>query len=129
MGDVKNILEINPSHPIIKEMLERVKQGETTDQETEELALMMTETALINSGFTLNNPHSFAKRFYKLFNGAIGIDKNAPIEEFELSPDDEDEEDSSSKTRDHSSEEGEASESDKQSDSNEEEQVRTSDDL
>jgi HSP90 family molecular chaperone len=42
-------LEINPSHPIIKELLERVKDN--PDAETEEYAKMLTETALINSGY------------------------------------------------------------------------------
>jgi heat shock protein beta len=44
----KKILEINPSHPLIKELLERVKDN--ADQETEDMARMLTETALINSG-------------------------------------------------------------------------------
>jgi HSP90 family molecular chaperone len=41
-------LEINPGHPIMKELLERVK--ENPDTETEELVKTLTETALINSG-------------------------------------------------------------------------------
>ena len=44
----KKILEINSGHPIMKELLERVK--ETPDTETEELVRTLTETALINSG-------------------------------------------------------------------------------
>jgi len=42
-------LEINPSHPVIKELLERVKDN--IDSETEELARMLVDTALINSGY------------------------------------------------------------------------------
>ena len=44
----KKILEINAGHPIMKELLERVK--EAPDTETEELVRTLTETALINSG-------------------------------------------------------------------------------
>ena len=43
----KKILEINAGHPIMKELLERVK--ESPDTETEELVRTLTETALINS--------------------------------------------------------------------------------
>jgi len=38
MQDSRRILEINPSHPIIKELLERVKDADKEDRETEELA-------------------------------------------------------------------------------------------
>jgi len=46
----KKILEINPGHPIMKELLERVK--ESPDSETEELVKTLTETAMINSGIS-----------------------------------------------------------------------------
>jgi HSP90 family molecular chaperone len=32
----RKILEINPSHPVIKELLERVKEGDKDDKETAE---------------------------------------------------------------------------------------------
>ena len=101
----KRLLEINPSHPIVKELLDRVKDN--PDEETEEYAKMLTETALINSGsfhftqkiiiiillgYSVPNPNDFAKRFYALFNGAMGLPKDAPIEEVDISFDDEDDE-------------------------------------
>lgn len=88
----KKILEINAGHPIMKELLERVK--ESPDAETEELVKTLTETALINSGYTLENPHEYAKRFFKLFNGAMGISKDATVEDVEVGLDDEDEDES-----------------------------------
>ena len=91
----KKILEINAGHPIMKELLERVK--ESPDAETEELVKTLTETALINSGYTLENPHEYAKRFFKLFNGAMGISKDATVEDVEVGLDDEDEEDKKEK--------------------------------
>ena len=44
----KKIVEINPNHPAIKELLERVKDD--PDSETEEMAKVLYEAALINSG-------------------------------------------------------------------------------
>ena len=105
----KKILEINAGHPIMKELLERVK--ESPDTETEELVRTLTETALINSGFfiiiqnffaykkfilgyQLENPHEYAKRFFKLFNGAMGISKDAAVEEVEVGVEEEEEEES-----------------------------------
>jgi hypothetical protein len=41
-------LEINPAHPAIKELFERVK--DEPDKDTEELAKVLYEGSLINSG-------------------------------------------------------------------------------
>jgi len=90
MSAQKKLLEINPSHPIIKELLERVKDN--ADAETEEYAKMLTETALINSGYSVDSPTEFARRFYKLFNGAMGIAKDAAIEDIDISLEDDEEE-------------------------------------
>eukprot|EP01017_Pseudomicrothorax_dubius_P006663 TRINITY_DN11948_c0_g2_i1.p1 TRINITY_DN11948_c0_g2~~TRINITY_DN11948_c0_g2_i1.p1 ORF type:complete len:826 (+),score=393.11 TRINITY_DN11948_c0_g2_i1:46-2523(+) len=88
--DSRKILEINPNHPVVKELLERVK--ESPDSETEEMATLLFETALINSGYSMSNPTDFAKRFYKVFYGALGIPKDAKVEEVDVSLDDEEEE-------------------------------------
>ena len=71
--------------------MERVKDN--PDTETEEYARMLTETALINSGYSVEQPTEFAKRFYKLFNGAMGIAKDAPVEDMDINLDEDDEED------------------------------------
>lgn len=42
----------------------------------------------------MENPHEYAKRFFKLFNGAMGISKEATVEEVEVSIDDDEEEES-----------------------------------
>lgn len=53
-------MEINPSHPIVKELLERVKDADKEDRESEDLAKLLTETALINSGYNLKSNDDFA---------------------------------------------------------------------
>lgn len=91
----KKILEINPNHPAIKELLERVK--EDPDNQTEELAKVLYEGAMVNSGYILKEPIGFAKRFYRLLNSALGIPKDAPIEDYEVDLDDDDDEDDGKK--------------------------------
>jgi HSP90 family molecular chaperone len=54
----KNILEINPNHPAIKELLERVKDD--PDKETEEYAKVLYEGSLVNSGYSVKDPSQFA---------------------------------------------------------------------
>lgn len=85
----KKILEINPNHPAIMELLERVKVD--PDAQTEEIAQVLFEGALVNSGYSIKDPAGFAKRFYRLLNNALGIPKDAPIEEFEVEINDDDE--------------------------------------
>jgi len=105
MLNSKKILEINPNHPVIKELLERVKeQGENVDKETGELAGLLYEAALLNSGneslnffliligYTLSDPHNFSQKFFKIFNGALGIPKDAKVEEVEVNLDDDEDE-------------------------------------
>ena len=67
---------------------------------------MLTETALINSGYSVEQPTEFAKRFYKLFNGAMGIAKDAPIEEIDINMDEEDEEEAAAAAKKEEEEEG-----------------------
>jgi HSP90 family molecular chaperone len=86
----KKILEINPNHPAIKELFERVRDD--ADKETEELARVLYEGAVINSGYTIREPIEFSKRFYRLFNGALGIARDAPIQEMEVDMSDDEEE-------------------------------------
>jgi heat shock protein beta len=89
----KRILEINPSHPIIKELLERVKDNpDSPDQYTSDMATLLYDSALLNSGYALHDVAGFTKKFYKVFNGALGIPTDAQVEEIEVELDDEEEE-------------------------------------
>jgi len=94
MANSKRILEINPNHPVIKELLERVKDhsGEEPDTETQDLASLLYEAAALNSGYTIGDPHAFSARFFKIFNGALGIPKDAKVEEVQVDLDEEDDE-------------------------------------
>jgi len=94
----KKILEINPNHPVIKELLERVKgQDENVDKETTEFATILYDAALLNSGYSIADPHDFSQRFFKIFNGALGIPKDAKVEQVEVNLDDDEEEETRKK--------------------------------
>jgi hypothetical protein len=41
------------------------------------MAMLLYETALLNSGYSLDNPAEYARNFFRIFNGALGIPKNA----------------------------------------------------
>ena len=54
----KKTLELNPHHPVIKSMLEKVKhaEGGEVDAEVAEYADLLYNMALLNSGFLIENP-------------------------------------------------------------------------
>jgi HSP90 family molecular chaperone len=70
-------------------MLERVKDN-PDDEETREMGKLLFDTAMLHSGYVLDNPSEYARNFYKIFNGALGIPRNAEIEEIEIDLDEED---------------------------------------
>lgn len=81
----KKTLEINPHHPVIKEMLQRVKnEGEDVDDEVKEYGTLLYNMALLNSGFLIENPTEFIAPMQKLLKVGFGIRKDAPIEEIEV---------------------------------------------
>jgi molecular chaperone HtpG len=53
----KKHLEINPNHPIMKELLERIKSsGGNPDKDTIAIMDLLFDTALLNSGFVVEDP-------------------------------------------------------------------------
>lgn len=58
----KKTLELNPHHPVIKEMLNKVKEAGDDSQVSEdvkEYAELMYNMALLNSGFLIEDPTTF----------------------------------------------------------------------
>jgi len=62
------VLEINPNHPIIKDLDSRVKAGKQEDKDTEDFALLMYDVASMTSGYDIKDVSNFAKRVMKLMN-------------------------------------------------------------
>ncbi|MED6146319.1 heat shock protein 90 [Stylosanthes scabra] len=78
----KRVLEINPRHPIIKELRERVVKN-PEDESVKHTAQLMYQTALFESGFLLNDPKDFASRIYDSVKSSLDINPEATVEEEE----------------------------------------------
>merc|ERR1712013_281037 len=83
----KKTLEINPRHPLIKELLRRVEDN-PEDKTAKEMATMMFNTATLRSGFSLKDTVNFAESIEKMMRETLGVDADEQVEEEE-----EDEED------------------------------------
>ncbi|KAL0351744.1 UNVERIFIED_CONTAM: Endoplasmin [Sesamum calycinum] len=76
----KRVLEINPRHPIIKELRERVVNDQE-DESVKQTAQLVYQTALMESGFLLNDPKDFASRIYSSVKSSLNISPDATVEE------------------------------------------------
>ncbi|KAB7494132.1 Endoplasmin [Armadillidium nasatum] len=76
----KKTLEINPRHPLIKELLKRV-QSDPADGVAKNIATMMFRTATLRSGYILQDTVEFAKSVEELMRETLGIPFNEPVEE------------------------------------------------
>ncbi|KAL0248150.1 hypothetical protein GEMRC1_003386 [Eukaryota sp. GEM-RC1] len=73
----KKILEISPSHPIIAN-LKNIAEENKENKTLKDMTVLLFETALLSSGFTLENPRRFTDRIYRMV--AVGMDVGGDME-------------------------------------------------
>lgn len=74
----KKTLELNPHHSVMKELLQKVKDSVDgqLDEATEDLAKLMFNMAMLNSGFNIDEPSDMTTPLQKLINVGFGLKRD-----------------------------------------------------
>merc|ERR1712128_142543 len=86
----KKHLEINPDHSIIENLRQRA-EADKNDKSVKDLVLLLFETALLSSGFSLEDPAVHAKRIHRMIKLGLGIDEDEADMDAEAVTDDDSE--------------------------------------
>merc|ERR1711982_8219 len=85
----KKHLEINPDHSIVENLRQRA-EADKNDKSVKDLVLLLFETALLSSGFSLEDPAVHAKRIHRMIKLGLGIDEEEDAAEIDAAGDDSD---------------------------------------
>merc|ERR1711967_71005 len=92
----RKTLEINPNHPVVVDLLNKVKASKE-DPAALDSAQVLFQTALIESGYEITDPSALVNRVYRLMSKELGVDPDAPLKEVEVPEGEEEEEEDDDK--------------------------------
>jgi len=72
----KKTLELNPTHPIVVE-LKKKADADKSDKTVKDLVWLIFETALLGSGFSLDDPNAFSARIHRMIKLGLSIEDTA----------------------------------------------------
>jgi heat shock protein beta len=99
----RKTLEVNPQHPVIVDLLAKVKANKE-DASALDTAQVLFQTALIQSGYDIADPSALVNRVYRLMSKELGVDPDAPLKEIEVPEEEEEAEEDDKEDGDDSDE-------------------------
>lgn len=76
-------MEINPDHPIVVQLKAKV-DADASDRTVKDLVWLLFETALLTSGFSLEDPTSFSGRIHRMIKFALNVEDDEGMETEEV---------------------------------------------
>jgi molecular chaperone HtpG len=70
----KKHLEINPDHSIVRTLKDKA-DSDKNDKSVKDLVMLLYETSLLASGFSLEDPQVHAARIHRMIKLGLGIDE------------------------------------------------------
>jgi HSP90 family molecular chaperone len=83
----KKTMEVNPRHPIIAELLKRAEalgEGDEATEEIKDVAKILYDSALLNSGFSMDEPKAFSARLFRLIKAGLDIESLELLPEMDV---------------------------------------------
>merc|ERR1712107_656915 len=74
----RKTLEINPNHPVVIDLLSKIK-ADKEDKAAKDTAAVLFQTALIESGYEIADPSALVNRVYRLMSKELDVDPDAPL--------------------------------------------------
>jgi molecular chaperone HtpG len=71
----KKTMEVNPEHPIIRELVKKC-DADSKDKTVKDLIWLLFDTSLLVSGFSLEEPNTFAGRLHRMIKLGLSIDED-----------------------------------------------------
>ena len=75
----KKTMEINPENSIMDELRKRA-DADKNDKSVKDLVMLLFETALLTSGFSLEDPNTFGTRIHQMLKLGLSIDEDESAE-------------------------------------------------